>query len=307
MKVLEIILKFVPTYVIAGFRRDGGVVAALQDVAVVDRHGLDRRAVGNEGHRVLRDVLPRLDGAGLACADALGVVGVGQAGVGGVRVRLRFKELAAVLPRKSPVAVSRRVAAAVVGDAAGRAVSRDGFQQILPVAGAVGVGLVHATDQDAGMYRALFHLPKVARRVVGIVVGDGDIRRGAAAAVVIDLADELILRVILVFYKDVIRIGALGDLRDVSQCVVGILFALQKRAVLAEADDVGLDLRGRLPSRCGRGGLSGGGALCPHRVIGCILDSIQFSILLSTCKGDTYASAVLYCRRFFIRLFKIKR
>ena len=61
---------------IAGFGGDGGVVAVLQRVAILDGHGLDGRAVGLEGDGIVRHLRERLDGIGLACADAVGVVGI---------------------------------------------------------------------------------------------------------------------------------------------------------------------------------------------------------------------------------------
>ena len=61
---------------IAGFARDGGVVAVLQRVAILDGHGLDGRSVGLEGHGIVRKLRERLDGVGLARADAVGVIGI---------------------------------------------------------------------------------------------------------------------------------------------------------------------------------------------------------------------------------------
>ena len=61
---------------IAGFARDGGVVAVLENVAVLDGHGLDGRSVGLEGHGIVRHLRERVDGVGLARADAIGVVGI---------------------------------------------------------------------------------------------------------------------------------------------------------------------------------------------------------------------------------------
>ena len=61
---------------IAGFARDGGVVAVLENVAVLDGHGLDGRSVGLEGHGIVRHLRERLDGIGLARADAIGVIGI---------------------------------------------------------------------------------------------------------------------------------------------------------------------------------------------------------------------------------------
>ena len=61
---------------IAGFGGNGGVVAVLQRVAILDGHGLDGRAVGLEGDGIVRHLRERLDGIGLARADAVGVVGI---------------------------------------------------------------------------------------------------------------------------------------------------------------------------------------------------------------------------------------
>ena len=61
---------------IAGFARNGGVVAVLQRVAILDGHGLDGRSIGRKGHGIVRHLRERLDGIGLARADAVGVIGV---------------------------------------------------------------------------------------------------------------------------------------------------------------------------------------------------------------------------------------
>ena len=61
---------------IAGFGGDGGVVAVLQDIAVLDGHGLDGRAVGLEGDSIVRHLRERLDGVGLARTDTVCVVGI---------------------------------------------------------------------------------------------------------------------------------------------------------------------------------------------------------------------------------------
>ena len=61
---------------IAGFGGDGGVVAVLQDIAVLDGHGLDGRSIGRKGHGIVRKLRERLDGIGLARADAVCVVGI---------------------------------------------------------------------------------------------------------------------------------------------------------------------------------------------------------------------------------------
>jgi len=67
---------FDPLAGIAGFGGDGGVIAVLQRIAVLDGHGLDGRSVGRKGHGIVRKLRERLDGVGLACADAVGVVGI---------------------------------------------------------------------------------------------------------------------------------------------------------------------------------------------------------------------------------------
>ena len=61
---------------IAALARDSGVIAVLENVAILDGHGLDGRAVGLEGHGIVRHLRERLDGVGLARADAVGVVGI---------------------------------------------------------------------------------------------------------------------------------------------------------------------------------------------------------------------------------------
>jgi len=61
---------------IAGFGGDGGVVAVLENVAILDGHGLDGRSVGRKGHGIVRKLRERLDGVGLTRSDAVGVVGI---------------------------------------------------------------------------------------------------------------------------------------------------------------------------------------------------------------------------------------
>ena len=77
-------------------------------------------------------------------------------------------------------------------------VAVDRRQQVLPVACTVGVGLNgRFRDRAVGIYRALLDFQQIARRVVGVIVGLGNICIGAAAAVIVDLADELVLAVVL--------------------------------------------------------------------------------------------------------------
>ena len=61
---------------IAALGRDRGVIAVLQRVAILDGHGLDGRSVGRKGHGIVRHLRERLDGIGLARADAVCVVGI---------------------------------------------------------------------------------------------------------------------------------------------------------------------------------------------------------------------------------------
>ena len=93
---------------------------------------------------------------GLRRADTIGVVGVAQGGACGVGAGGGCGELAAILPGKGPAAVAQGVAAAIVGD--GAVVHRR--QQVLPVAGAVGIALDNA--------RAVRDRENIARSVVGV-------------------------------------------------------------------------------------------------------------------------------------------
>ena len=77
-------------------------------------------------------------------------------------------------------------------------VAVDRRQQVLPVACTVGVGLNgRFRDRAVGIYRALFDSQQVPRCVVGVIVGLGNICVGTSLAVIVDLADELVLAVVL--------------------------------------------------------------------------------------------------------------
>ena len=123
-------------------------------------------------------------------------------------------------------------------------VAVDRRQQVLPVARAVGVGLNgRFRDRAVGIYRALFDSQQVPRCVVGVIVGLGNICIGTAAAVIVDLADELVLAVVLIDDQRIVGRGALRDLGDIPDIVVGILFPLQDRAAGADAHVAVLHLR----------------------------------------------------------------
>ena len=100
-------------------------------------------------------------------------------------------------------------------------VAVDRRQQVLPVACTVGVGLNgRFRDRAVGIYRALFDSQQVPRCVVGVIVGLGNICVGTSLAVIVDLADELVLAVVFIGDPAGVRRRTLTELRAVPGIVV---------------------------------------------------------------------------------------
>ena len=165
-------------------------------------------------------------------------------------------KLTAALPIEIPAVVIFRIAAedgaaylvrlrvvglALVDD---RGVVQLG-QQVVPVGVIVGVGLLGCFGQrSGGVDCPLFHLEDIPGGIIVIVVGYRNIGRSRSVTVVVDLACKLILRVVLVGNKQIVRAGALANLRDIAKRIIDVLFALKDRIVALKTDIAELDLLG---------------------------------------------------------------
>ena len=83
----------------------------------------------------------------------------------------------------------------------------------------------------------------ISRCVVGVGIGCRNIAAARSVSVVVCFLDKLALRIVFISNQRIVAACALGDHRDISQCVIGVLFALEQRSG-AVADIAELDLRG---------------------------------------------------------------
>ena len=106
---------------VSRFFRDGRVILLLQDIPILYRQGFHRLPIGNKGYRMGFGI--GLNGNRLAGPQAAGIVGKGQAGIGGLRGGFRLHQVPSLRPIHGPagtVEVANGIAAdRCAGDSAG--------------------------------------------------------------------------------------------------------------------------------------------------------------------------------------------
>ena len=175
-----------------------------------------------------------VDRDGFCLPNTVRVICIGRSQNRSECVRCAGFQLTAIRPRHGAAKIRRRIAACVVGDC----LTVDLRQQIRPF----GIPIAIRLSGCLAVLRAGFG-KDIPGGVIGIGDGAGDVACGRALAVVISLLGELVLRVVLIGDEGIERFDALGDARDVAKGIIGILLALEHRAVGA-ADVAVLHLRG---------------------------------------------------------------